>query len=616
MGSRITLVAWSLTLVALLPLIAAAQSSSNQAASQNPQTPPAPLPSTTITVTVVGTTPLVGIELPIDQVAAPVQTLTGRNLETSGALDLPAYLDRRLNGVHVTEMQGNPFQTDVNYRGYTASPLLGTPQGLSVYMDGVRLNQPFGDVVSWDLIPKVAIFSGAMMPGSNPLFGLNTLGGALSLQTKDGRNSPGTKVQAIYGNDVRRALEFEHGGSRTSSGINWYVAGNLFAEDGWRDNSPSEVRQLFGKLGWGKGRSDVSVSLSYADNTLNGNGLQELGFLDRDYASVYTKPDETNNQSTFLNATVTRAVSDRITLSLNGYFRDINTDTLNGDINEASLDQAVYQPTVAEQAALFAAGYITAPVVGADASNTPFPYLRCVGNVLLNDEPAERCNGLLNRGQTDQRNGGLSGQITLRERRHQLTAGGSLRSQQRRFHSSNGAWLSQSRSQRHRHWRVRRWRDRRRDRRRAVRRASRSRWNRPHMEPVRDGHDRAPRSVAPDALGPLQSNDRRQQRPHHARRRTGIARRASRVQPIQPRCRHHLRPVEPSEPVCRLQRRKPRGDVDRARMRGPRTAVQAAECDGWRSAARPGRDADVRGRRARRTRPSQLARRLLPRAER
>ncbi len=424
MGSRITPVAWSVVaLVTLLPLLAAAQTTSNQPASQDPQTPP---PSTTFTVTVVGATPLVGIDLPIDQVAAPVQTLSGRNIETSGALDLPAYLDRRLNGVHVNEIQGNPFQADVNYRGYTASPLLGTPQGLSVYMDGVRLNQPFGDIVSWDLIPKVAIFSGAMMPGSNPLFGLNTLGGALSIQTKDGRNSPGTKVQAIYGNDVRRALEFEHGGSRASSGINWYVAGNLFAEDGWRNNSPSEVRQLFGKLGWGKGRSDVSVSLTYADNSLNGNGLQEIGFLDRGYASVYTKPDETNNRSTFLNANATRVLSDRMTLSLNGYFRDIDTDTLNGDINEASLDQSVYQPTVAEQAALLAAGYITAPIVGASADNTPFPYLRCVANVLLNDEPAEKCNGLVNRGKTDQRNGGLSGQITLRERRHQLTAGGAF----------------------------------------------------------------------------------------------------------------------------------------------------------------------------------------------
>ena len=438
--------AWSVLLALTLPVLASAQSSSSQSTTQDPQQTPATLPSTTITVTVVGTTPLVGIELPIDQVAAPVQTLTGRGIETSGALDLPAYLNQRLNGVHVNETQGNPFQTDVNYRGYTASPLLGTPQGLSVYMDGVRLNQPFGDVVSWDLIPKVAIFSGALMPGSNPLFGLNTLGGALSIQTKDGRNSPGTKVQAIYGNDVRRALEFEHGGSRAESGINWYVAGNLFAEDGWR-HAPSDVRQLFGKLGRGKGRTDMSVSLAYADNSLNGNGVQEIGFLDRDYKSVYTKPDETNNQSTFLNATVTRALSDRVTFSVNGYFRDIHTDTLNGDINEASLDQAVYQPTVAEQAALFAAGYITAPVIGANASNTPFPYLRCVANVVLNDEPAETCNGLINRGQTEQRNGGVSGQFTVREPRHQLTAGGAFdRSSLAFTQSTELAYLNPDRS--------------------------------------------------------------------------------------------------------------------------------------------------------------------------
>jgi TonB-dependent Receptor Plug Domain. len=95
-------------------------------------------------------------------------------------------MNRRLGSVHVNEIQGNPFQPDVSFRGYTASPLLGTPQGLSVYVDGVRMNQPFGDIVSWDLLPRTAIASIALMPGSNPLFGLNTLGGALSVQTKDG----------------------------------------------------------------------------------------------------------------------------------------------------------------------------------------------------------------------------------------------------------------------------------------------------------------------------------------------------------------------------------------------------------------------------------------------
>src|SRR6202008_472669 len=130
---------------------------------------------------------LPGVDLPIEKIPAPVQTATSAEIERTESLDLSSFLNRRFNGVFANEIQNNPFQPDINYRGFTASPLLGTPQGLSVYMDGVRLNQPFGDVVSWDLIPRLAIAEVALMPGSNPLFGLNTLGGALSLETKDGR---------------------------------------------------------------------------------------------------------------------------------------------------------------------------------------------------------------------------------------------------------------------------------------------------------------------------------------------------------------------------------------------------------------------------------------------
>src|SRR5205085_10441099 len=95
-------------------------------------------------VDVVATTPLAGVGLAVDEIPAPVQTALDRDITQSGALDLADFINRRLEGVFVNEVQGNPFQPDVSYRGYTASPLLGTPQGLSVYMDGVRLNQAFG----------------------------------------------------------------------------------------------------------------------------------------------------------------------------------------------------------------------------------------------------------------------------------------------------------------------------------------------------------------------------------------------------------------------------------------------------------------------------------------
>ena len=71
-----------------------------------------------------------------------IQTATAGDLNASGAIDLSDFMNRKLSGVYVNNNQENPFQPDLNYRGYTASPLLGTPEGLSVYLDGVRQNPP------------------------------------------------------------------------------------------------------------------------------------------------------------------------------------------------------------------------------------------------------------------------------------------------------------------------------------------------------------------------------------------------------------------------------------------------------------------------------------------
>lgn len=383
-------------------------------------------------VDVVAPTPLAGTDLPLDQIAAPVQTLSARDLEQSGSLDLSDVLNRRLGGVNVNENQGNPFQADVNFRGYTASPLLGTPQGISVYVDGVRQNQPFGDVVSWDLIPKIAIADIALIPGSNPLFGLNTLGGALSVETKDGHSAPGTAISVNGGSFGRRAVEFEHGGSFSSGpawrqGLHWYFAGNLFHEDGWRVASPSDVRQVFTKIGRQTAKTSVALSFAYAGNTLIGNGLQQQQLLARNYASAYTLGDITANHSPSFNLSVRHAASSALTFSGNAYFRFIRADTVNTNLNTNSLDQSVYQPSASDQAALKAAGYAGYPTSGANAANTPFPSWRCIAQALRLADPSSYCDGIIADTFTRQNNYGLSGQFTWitnpSGHRNQFTAG-------------------------------------------------------------------------------------------------------------------------------------------------------------------------------------------------
>ena len=338
------------------------------------------------------------------------QRATAADIAATHSLDLSDYLNRRLGSVYVNANQNNPLQPDVNYRGFTASPLLGTPQGLSVYLDGVRQNQPFGDVVSWDLIPREAIANIALIPASDPLFGRNTLGGALSIRTKNGHDDPGTAFEGNYGSHARWRVAGETGGS--SGDIDWYVTANHFQEHGWREYSPSKATQAFGHLGWSDGADALALNGSLADTNLTGNGLQDMRLLASDYASVYTVPDNTKNRAYALTLSGHHDFTDTLTLAGNAYYRHIRTIGFNGDINDDSLGESLYQPSAAEQRALTAAGYTGFPTSGETQDNTPFPQWRCIANILLNSEPNEKCNGLANRSAASQEDYG--GSLELR----------------------------------------------------------------------------------------------------------------------------------------------------------------------------------------------------------
>ncbi len=356
-------------------------------------------------VEVVATMPLAGTDLTADQFAGPIHTATAADVANSGALDLPDFMSRRLNGVYLNETQGNPFQPDVNFRGYTASPLLGTPEGISVYLDGVRQNQPFGDVVSWDLIPKNAISEITLVPGSDPLFGLNTLGGALSVQTKDGLSNPGVDGTLTYGSSGRKAVQASYGGGK-ATGFNWFLAGNAFHESGWRVASPSDVRQGFARLGWRTDKTDLALTASYAYNTLIGNGLQDYRLLERNYASVYSIPDSTANRSPAFNLIARHTFSDTLTFSGNAWFRNIRTEGINANLNTNSFGQP----------------FANDP--------GPFPKLDCIAAAQALSNPDRNCNGLIVDSKEVQNEYGLSGQMTwirpVRMGRNQFTAGASL----------------------------------------------------------------------------------------------------------------------------------------------------------------------------------------------
>lgn len=280
-------------------------------------------------VRVIATTPVGGTAIPINKFAGNVQTVSQSDMP-QGVQSTADLLNHAIGSVNLNDTQGNPYVVDLNYRGFTSSPVLGTPQGISVFLDGMRINEPFGDTVAWDLVPQIAIANVTLIPGSNPVYGLNTLGGAVALNTKSGFSFPGTKTSLTLGSNMRRTLDAEQGGHTENT--DYYVAASLHNDDGWAIYNPSQVRQFFGKVGFQDDERDIDFSIAYSDNSLHGNQTVPVSMLDRAKYG-YTHSDYTNTKALTLNLKGSLELGANESVAGNVYYRYITRDILNSNLN-------------------------------------------------------------------------------------------------------------------------------------------------------------------------------------------------------------------------------------------------------------------------------------------
>lgn len=287
-------------------------------------------------IEIVGVLPFGDAAIEVDRLPYALQTLDRNALRDAQGSNLVQTMARKLNGVTVNEITGSPFQVDVSYRGYRASPLLGTSQGLSVYLDGVRINEGFGDVVNWDMVPEAALRRVALVPGSNPLYGLNTLGGALSLETRSGIADPGVEVAASAGSYGRRRVDLSLGANR--DGWHGFVAATLFDEDGWRHHSAGHLANGLVKVGHNGAATDWSAMLTGGRSRLLGNGLLPDGLYEEDRRAVYTYPDRTTNRVVQGALRLMHRQGPAMDISAMAYLRDSRRDTLGGDVRDEYAD--------------------------------------------------------------------------------------------------------------------------------------------------------------------------------------------------------------------------------------------------------------------------------------
>ena len=298
--------------------------------SSHAQTAPTPEAQALPRVEIIGTTPLPGLGTALRDVPANVQVFNGKDLARQRQGNLAEFLENNPTSVTVNAAQGNPYQIDISFRGFTASPLLGVPQGLSVFQDGVRINEPFGDVVNWDLLPQSAIAGIQLIPGSNPLFGLNTLGGALSVYTKSGREDPGGSVELSGGSYGRRSFQYEHGGS--AGAWDWFSTANVSKERGWAEHNPSRVEQFYGKAGYRQAGTAFDLSVTAANNRLEGTQTLPASWFDTP-REAYTFPDLNENQALMFAAKGSQRLGADVLLGGNAYLRRYRNKNVSSNVN-------------------------------------------------------------------------------------------------------------------------------------------------------------------------------------------------------------------------------------------------------------------------------------------
>lgn len=285
-------------------------------------------------VEVVGIAPQPGLGIDREVLPYSVQSASSKAIRQAQAGNLTDFMARDLNGVNVNDISGSPFQNDVTFRGFRASPVLGASQGISVYLDGVRVNEPFGDVVNWDMLPEAAIGSMLLVPGSNPLYGLNTLGAAVALTTRSGRSHPGFEAEFSASDRGTKRFDLTYG---VKLDDHWHalVAATGFDDAGWRDHSAGKLGTLFMKLGRVHGDTDWSVALLGGQSRLRGNGLLPDSLYEDNRRASYTFPDETRNRLAQATFNLRQTLGEGAELSLTAYTRNSRRDTINGDASDA-----------------------------------------------------------------------------------------------------------------------------------------------------------------------------------------------------------------------------------------------------------------------------------------
>lgn len=275
--------------------------------------------------------PIAGSEIPLVKVPSAVSRVTSEQIEREGTAQVQNVLQRQVPGIILSDTTGGGLRTDVSYRGFDASPVGGRSQAIAVYMNGIRINEAFGDTVNFDAIPAIGI-SDITVVGGNPVFGLNAIGGAISFTMKDGFEFQGATIDVMGGSFGRRQIAAEAGAR--SGNFSAYAAAEYLAEDGFRDFSEADVKRMYTDLGFKKDGVELHLSFNGAKSDAGVVAASPVELLDIDWGRTFTSPQDTEFEVLMPSLRGSVQVTDTLTFSGMTYYRKFKQNVIDGNLSE------------------------------------------------------------------------------------------------------------------------------------------------------------------------------------------------------------------------------------------------------------------------------------------
>ena len=180
------------------------------------------------------------MESPAESMPAAVQIFDAKQIESSGARDLPELLKKKA-GIDIHSMNGNPILTSIAMRGFGDNAF----GRVKVVLDGEELNNVDMNTPNLTRIPLGSVERVEVIHGPSPvLYGDGAIAGVVNVVTDTHDYEKKTKITGKAGSQYTFGANVQTKGGFEDEGVLYNASYDYLRSDGYRDRSAYDMHTV------------------------------------------------------------------------------------------------------------------------------------------------------------------------------------------------------------------------------------------------------------------------------------------------------------------------------------------------------------------------------------